>query len=128
MNALPILCAIDNRGVPGMVHCFGAPFIAKDFDIAKEMVKEAIGDKKDLLNLECFYLVQLGFYDVTSSDPLIVADPSKNMFVCENICVADLFDEEENPADDIACCPRGDEGIMTGVGFYDESEVADEQE
>lgn len=98
MKALPMLCALDNRGVPGMEHCFGAPFIAKDFDAAKEMVKEALGDKKDLVNLKDFYLVELLPYDITREFPLVFEESAADL--CEEICVADLFEDEESEVAD----------------------------
>lgn len=119
MNALPKLCALDNRGVHGMDHCFGAPFIAKDFDTAKEMVKDALGDKKDLVNLKDFYLVELAAYDITSDAPVRI--PNDSSFLEFPCCVADLFLEEEGEiSDEVAYCGTD--------AFKKESGITDEQE
>lgn len=92
----PIMFAIDNRGVCGLEHCFGAPFVAKDWEQAKEMVVCSIEKEKDLLDLKNFYLVELLPYDITRDFPLVFEESA----LCEEICVADLFEDEESEVAD----------------------------
>lgn len=118
MKNLPSLYALDNRVVPGMEHCFGAPFIAKDFESACDMVKEALKDKKDLVKLENFYLVELLPYDITRDFPIALDMASD---IPDIVCVADLFpEEEEDVPDEVAYCGTD--------AFEKESGITDEQE
>lgn len=94
----PKIYALDNRGVPGMQHCFAAPFIAKDFDAAVDMVKQTIEKYKDDLPLENFYLCELGCYVFDRCDNPLVSALGNEVFAC----VADFFADEsgEDPVDD----------------------------
>lgn len=111
----PRIYALDNRGVPGMQHCFGAPFIAKDIDAAIDMVKESIKKYKDDLPLENFYLCELGCYVFDNFE-----NPLESALGNEvRRCVADFFADEPGFPDDLGEDP-GDEAPAISEKVSDE--------
>lgn len=89
------LFAVDNRGIVGMEHCFGAPFVAKDFSSACELVKKALENDKDKVNLDNFYLVELCSFDFGAEFPLKCAPYDSVEKICCNELFKEVNDEQE---------------------------------
>lgn len=84
--------AISNRQMPGVDDFYGAPFLARDDDVAQQMVKESLQDVSDKLNADAFHLCRLGDYNTIARSPLSVYDVPQ--LVCS--CGAIFIEEDGN--------------------------------
>lgn len=73
----------------GKSRLYGAPFLAKSDDKAKEMIVESVKDVKDSLPLELYSLVRLGDYRCIAENPLTSYD--HEIEVCK---AKELFDDQ----------------------------------
>lgn len=87
--------AISNTQMPGVEGFYGAPFLARDDETAKQMVKESLKDVSDQLNADAFHLCRLGDYNTIARSPLFVYDVPELVCSCGFIFVEEVEDAKE---------------------------------